>query len=219
MALQPFDICIDVGDAQPSIDWDAVYAAGIRIAMIKATEGSNWLQPYFDAQYWGAARANIKVIPYHFLRPSPAQTQAQFFASVDQPGKGDALALDWEGRASQTAAPAVAEAVGNQLMQITGRLPLGYWGIPGSTPATPTPGMMTWPRWVGRYPENGIKSWADMPASIQAEPEKWWPGALFAQYTMWGSVPGIEGSVDRSVVFANSIDEAIAWCDTGVMPA
>lgn len=40
MAL--LDIVIDVSDSQGTIDWAAVQQAGIRVAMIKATEGTNF---------------------------------------------------------------------------------------------------------------------------------------------------------------------------------
>lgn len=219
MTIQPFDIAIDVGDAQPVIDWPAVYASGIRIAMIKATEGASFVNPCLDQQFWGATDAGVKPIPYHFLRPVSAQIQAQNFINAVRPAKGDAIGLDWEGRASQTCTPALAEAMGLYLGNITGRKPLGYWGIIGSTPAVPTAAMMTWDRWVPRYPRNGAKSWEDIPAVIQRAYESEWPNALFAQYTMWGQVPGIRGSVDRSVFFANTIDEAIAWYETGARPA
>lgn len=219
MTIQPFDIAIDVGDAQPNIDWPAVFASGIRIAMVKATEGLSFLNPLLDEQYWGASNAGIKPVPYHFMRPVNAQAQAQHFINTIQPAKGDAIAIDWEGRSSQTSSPAVCEAVGLYLGTITGRKPLGYWGIYGSTPGVPTAAMLTWDRWVPRYPHSGTRSWAEVPLSIQRMSDSEWPNALFAQYTMWGQVPGIQGMVDRSVIFANSIDEALAWYATGARPA
>ena len=216
---QAFDIAIDVSDFQPTIDWSRVYAAGIRIAMVKASEGATFASHHFSTQRSGAERAGIKVIPYHFLRSTGIDAQVQQFRRVAGLAKNQPFALDWEGRASQTCAPHLAEAVGVQLQTLTGRTPLGYWGIPGSTPAPPTAAMAAWDRWVPRYPKQGVKSWSEIAASPGAKLwARTWPGALFAQYTCWGAVPGIPGAVDRSAIFANSLAEALAWYATGQRP-
>jgi len=216
MTIQPFDVAIDVGDAQPKIGWGQVYGAGIRIAMVKASEGTHFKSPVFEAQKAGALAAGLKVVAYHFLRPGVEQ-QAQYFVLSAGLGHGSAFALDWEGRASSTAAPVDVESIGNQLSSLTGRLPLGYWGNPGSTPASPTPAMQSWDRWVPRYPLQGAKEFSDLPPDLAASRHP--AGALFWQYTCWGQVPGIPVAVDRSVVYANSVEEALAWCDTGARPA
>lgn len=215
--MQPYDIAIDVGDAQPVIDWPAVYASGVRIVMVKCTEGATFTSPTYDAQLRGAVRAGIKVVPYHFIRPGSADAQVNRFRATAGLSKNQPFALDWEGRASQTATPQIAEAIGTQLAAITGRRPLGYWGIHGSTPALPTAAMLTWDRWVPRYPKQGAASWADLPEV--ARDVAHWESPLFAQYTRWGKVPGIRGSMDRSVFFGNSADDALAWYSTGARPA
>jgi len=210
--MQAFDIAIDVGDAQPHIDWPAVAAAGIRIVMIKCTEGATFVSPTFAAQWKGALDARLKPIPYHFLRPGSADAQVQRFRNVAALAKNQPYALDWEGRASQTCTPQVAEAIGTQLAVITGRLPLGYWGIHGSTPALPTAAMLTWDRWVPRYPQQGAETVAMLRESAM---NKRPPEALWWQYTCWGRVPGIKGPVDRSAIFAESLESALAWYGTG----
>ena len=215
--MTPSDIAIDVGDAQPHIDWTAAAASGVALAMIKATEGTSFVSPTFAAQASGAAAVGIRVVPYHFLRPSPAAPQAANFLKATALARGSPFALDWEGRAASTASPETAEQIGELLTAIAGRLPLGYWGIPGSTPSAPTADMLTWDRWVPRYPRLGAKQWMDLPASIRNSVATRWPGALFAQYTRWGAVPGIAGPVDRSVFFGTA-DELIAWHETGKLP-
>jgi lysozyme len=217
MTIQAFDIAIDVGDAQPKIDWAQVYASGIRIAMVKATEGAAFKSPTFDAQKAGALAVGLRVIPYHFMRPGDGNVQAQWFGVTAGLGKDQAYALDWEGRASSTAAPADVEAMGGCLENITGRFPLGYWGIPGSSPAVPTPAMQQWDRWIPRYPLYLAPEFDALSPSLQQSHRP--QGCLFWQYTCTGKVPGIAGSVDRSVVYANTIEEALAWCDTGARPA
>lgn len=222
MPIQPLDICIDVSDAQGSIDWPAVRGAGIRIAFVKATEGASFVARSFERNRTDAARNGVAVIPYSFLRPGLATPQIQHFREVTGLEEGMAFALDWEGRASTTASPQVAEAIGEELAQIANRKPIGYWGISGSTPAAPTMRMLQWPRWIPRYPVVGINSFAALPPRCQEAPEVWWHTdnrlPEFAQYTSWGRVPGIKGLVDRSVAFFPSVDDALTWC-TGKAPA
>jgi len=223
---QAFDIAIDIGDAQPDIDWGALAESPIVFVMIKATEGPAFISKTFGAQLAGALKAGKRVIPYHFMRPGSADAQVKNFTAATRLAKNQPYALDWEGRAAQTATPQIAEGIGTQLAALTGRLPLGYWGIKGSTPAAPTAAMDGWDRWVPRYPRSGAKSFADLGPTFNPDasprldiaPAQWesrWPGALFAQYTCWGQVPGIKVPVDRSAIFANSLNEALAWYATG----
>lgn len=214
-----FDIAIDVSHHQGAIDWLRVREAGILIAMIKATEGATFVDPrFFAANRAQAVHAGIAVIPYHFLRPGRVAEQVKHFANVIGLAPGAPYALDWEGRASETATALEVAAIGAMLADIAGRPPLGYWGIPGSTPAAPEGAMFTWPRWVPRYPTRGAAAWAKVDAQYRDHCGAWWKtGApfarpLFAQYTDTGRVDGIVSLVDRSVAFFDSEAAALAWC-------
>lgn len=210
------DCAIDIGDAQPDIDWGALADSPILLVFVKATEGAKFTSPTFDAQLAGAQRAKKLVVPYHFIRPGPADPQVALFRRVTALAKNQAFALDWEGRASQTATPQVCEAIGTQLAAFAGRVPTGYWGIAGSTPAVPTTVMDGWDRWVPRYPQSAVSSFVDLsPAARQKQPA----GALLWQYTCTGRVPGIRQAVDRSVFIARSLDDVRAWYATGARPA
>lgn len=213
----PLDICIDVASWQGTVDWPAVYASGIRIAFVKAMEGVGEHYPTWKPQSEGARLAGLVVIPYLYLRPESPKQVVNAFARVTGLKPGMAFALDWEGRASQTASAEEAEQIGEELAIIAGRKPIGYWGIPGNTPAAPTNRMMGWPRWVPRYPTRGATRFAEVRNAPGESPSLIWKsdtGRLpeFAQYTAWGRVPGVRGDVDRSVAFFPSEAEALAWC-------
>lgn len=214
--MTPFDIAIDVSDNNPKIDWHAAHASGIRIAFVKVIEYPGHEYPTGRPQLAGARAAGIVAIPYGFLRPVNPGPYIREFAARAELAPGMAFALDWEGRSSQTASPAIAEAIGLGLAEIAGRPPLGYWGRPGATPAAPTAKMRGWDRWIPRYPIIGINSWAALPEATRNNPEHWWgDGAAlprFAQYTAQGRVSGVTGLVDRSVAFFASEAAALAWC-------
>lgn len=209
------DICIDVSDSQPVISWKAVYAAGIRLAFVKAIEGVALGYSTWVPQSIGAREAGIMVVPYGFLRPTtvPPIVAANFIKGAGIQHMSP-FALDWEGRAATTCTAAQAETIGNQIAVVAGRKPLGYWGMPGSTPSTPTAGMSGWDRWVPRYPQLPQPAkFADLrPLNALKRP----PG-LFWQYTSSGKVDGIPRLVDRSV-WCGTMDELVAWYATGARP-
>ena len=59
----------DVSGYQPSINWTTVKNAGVSFAWTKATEGTSYRNPYFEAQEWGATNVGIYIGAYHFARP------------------------------------------------------------------------------------------------------------------------------------------------------
>ena len=88
VAEQPFDtrgqpLGLDVSSWQGSVNWSSVRANGARFAYVKATEGTNYLNSEFGAQYTGASSVGLLRGAYHFGRPdaSGGAAQAQFFVN------------------------------------------------------------------------------------------------------------------------------------------
>ena len=207
------DVVIDVSDANGEIAWPRVAAAGIRVAMIKATQGATVKAHRWEANRAGAESAGIRAVPYHFVTNADIAAQSAHFEAVAGLGPGMAYALDWEKCLQRdgtelTASAEQVEMMGKILTAVLGRAPLGYWGIPGNTPQPPTALMQDWERWVPRYRLGKIASFGDMPPSHQS------PGTpfLFWQYTDGGRVDGITGDVDRSVADFASVENLLAWC-------
>lgn len=206
------DCTIDVSDNNDKIDWRRVAAAGITVVMIKALHGTASGYPSFEAQRSGARGVGIAVVPYWFLTGAVTLMNAATFARLARLGPGVPFAIDWEGRASQTAPAKTVEACGAALAKIAGRPPLGYWGMAGSTPSEPSAAMSGWDRWVPRYPQvPQPTAFAEMNADAVAKRP---PGALFWQYTSAGHVDGITGRVDRSV-WCGTAEELAAWLAKG----
>lgn len=215
---QPLDIVIDVsgGGQGLTINWKQVAEAGVKLAFIKAVEGSTFHDRAFQLNRKGAGDAGILTVPYDFLRPSAdAAASADFFIKTAQLVRGMPFMLDWEGRAADTVTPQIAEEIGKRISDLTGRVPTGYWGMPGSTPATPTAAMQGWDRFVPRFPQKVAPNFTSLSASsVKKLPFK---GALFVQYSASGSVAGIDGRVDRSV-WLGTLEELIAWHAAGTRP-
>jgi lysozyme len=89
---------IDVSGHQGRIDWQKLAGQGVDFAYIKATEGGDFKDKRFAANWTSAARARVRRGAYHFFtlcRPGAVQA-ANFLAAV--PPDPDALppAIDLE---------------------------------------------------------------------------------------------------------------------------
>ncbi|WP_160150291.1 GH25 family lysozyme [Nonomuraea solani] len=72
---------VDVSNWTGDIDWAAVTSGGGKFAFVQATEGTNYRNPRFEAQYGGAAGAGLVRGAYHFAQPheSDGTAQADYF--------------------------------------------------------------------------------------------------------------------------------------------
>ena len=74
---------VDVSAYQGDIDWEVLSRQGIDFAFIKATEGSSFVDEYFEANFHNAFQTHLRVGAYHFFGfDSPGETQADNFIST-----------------------------------------------------------------------------------------------------------------------------------------
>ncbi|MCT9935389.1 GH25 family lysozyme, partial [Planotetraspora sp. A-T 1434] len=93
----------DVSNNDGAIDWRQVAARGVKFGWAKATEGTSFVDSYFDANYHGAKNNGIYIGAYAFGRPdkgvSTGKAQADFLVDHAQyvnDGKTLPLQLDIE---------------------------------------------------------------------------------------------------------------------------
>ena len=82
-----------------AIDWHAVARSGIKAAMVKATEGTSYANPYLVQDVWGARAAGLLVGCYHFSHPGltePEEQAAYALGVVDKLPLTLGLANDFE---------------------------------------------------------------------------------------------------------------------------
>ncbi|MBO0839667.1 MAG: lysozyme [Sciscionella sp.] len=74
---------LDVSGYQGNVDWSSVAANGAKWMYTKATESTDYTNPYFSQQYTGAYYAGIVHGAYHFATPntSSGAAQADYFVS------------------------------------------------------------------------------------------------------------------------------------------
>ena len=175
-----------------AINWRKVAGTHKDFAIVKATEGTSYRNPWFKRDYNGARRAGLVRGSYHFARPAyplerTARHQANFFVSH----LGDvqtsntlppALDLESTGGLSRGALVTWAQLFLLQVRKDTGRTPLIYTYPSFWTDALGDPAALArYPLWMASY-----SGPADSSATL-------W------QYTSGATVAGIRGRVDMSV--------------------
>ncbi|MFI1238774.1 glycoside hydrolase family 25 protein [Nocardia salmonicida] len=174
------------------IDWHAVRAAGHQFAMVKATEGLHYFNPYFVQDSILMRTAGVARGTYHFARPElPPEPQAAMYAAtvLGQNGPLDlppVLDLETSGGLAPAALIDWTHRYLNTVQTLTGRTPIIYtypnfW----KTAMADTSAFTRYPLWI-----------ADYSGDDQPEVPGNWPTWTFWQTTDRGVVPGIHGGTD-----------------------
>jgi lysozyme len=119
------DVVVDLSHWQASVDFARAKSAGIAAVILKATQGSHWIDVAFAQRFEAATASGLLVGAYHFLDDSPPKLQVENFLSVAE--GCSVLALDAEPNAigGTVTVAQTAEAAG-RLNMATGSLPLIY---------------------------------------------------------------------------------------------
>jgi len=62
----------DISNWQSSVNFAGAYSSGARFVIIKATEGTTFIDPKFSQHYIGATNAGFIRGGYHYARPDGA---------------------------------------------------------------------------------------------------------------------------------------------------
>jgi GH25 family lysozyme M1 (1,4-beta-N-acetylmuramidase) len=177
------------------INWTAVKKAGKDFAIVKATEGTTYINPWFAGpyatDYADAAAAGLVTGSYHFARPGRpvmpnARAQAKFYAAtIGAVNTANTLppALDLEVTGGLKPGQLVtwAQAFLLEMRKLTGRTPMLYtypsfWDYDLADPTA----LARYPLWMASY---GVSTA---------------PVADLWQYTSGAHINGIDGAVDES---------------------
>ncbi len=195
---------IDVSHYQDSIDWLQVANSGMAFCFIKATEGADFADPFFQQNWIASADAGLWRGAYHYGLPgSDAKAQAQyFFGTVGSlgvqslppvldletlDGQSPQDALDWTIVFLATA----DELFGRQTLLYTDA---GFWQTLQSLPGAE--GLAVRPLWLAAY------------SAAPTVPPPWinWTFWQYSDGTNNGGtpVPGIVGDVDQNWFAGNA---------------
>ena len=210
-------IGIDISSNNPPVNWANVKKSGVAFAIIKASEGGDWVDPKFTTNWQGLKQAGLIGGAYHFFRPlRPPAMQVNNFLTVV---KNSLQVTDLPPVVDVEAWP---PSVGDQWRQLnlsqrinavkqwlilmdkeTKRRPIIYtspsfWkDYMGDSQA-----LASYPLWLAHY--------TDSPQPTV--PAKNWGGNGYTiwQYTESGTVGGVTGKVDKNR-FKGTFDQLVAF--------
>lgn len=197
---------IDVSGWQGNINYEQVKNNGIEIVYIKSSEGSNFVDPYFNQNYANAKANGLKVGFYHYViarTNEEAVNEARFFVTTISGKEPDCrLAMDFEsfGSLSVEEINEIGITFIKTVENLSGKEVIIYSNTNDATNIFS--GKLTnYPLWVAQYEVE------------QPTPNGKWSTWAGWQYTDVGEVAGISGYVDR-----NKFTEEVFLKDTSEIP-
>ena len=201
---------IDVSYHQEWIDWPKVSTSGVRFAIIKATEGDDYIDPNFEQNIRGATEAGIVIGTYHFFLPRfDPLVQARHYVKTLQDCLHDAPCLP---PCLDIETPGLGRSGLNQslhvflreIFKLTGRTAMiyvspGFWNS-----YLPVPTLSN-----GKLLNSGVDWAAEYPLWVAHYTSGWpyqvypWVGWNFWQYSSSGKIAGISTRVDLDVFSSN----------------
>lgn len=180
---------IDVSVWQGEIDFSKVKSDGVKAVYIRAGEGANIVDRYFERNYEKVRAAGLKFGFYHYVTArsvSEAEEQADFFANLIQTKPYDMrAAMDFENLSGLSAKEAVsiAKAYMKRLNERLGHKPAVYSDAYDAASVWKS-SLKEYPLWIADYG-------ASKPYSIGG-----WDTWSGFQYSDKGDVKGVSGHVD-----------------------
>lgn len=192
---------IDVSHYQGEVDWTAVRAAGLHFAFVKATEGTEDIDPMFHRNWQGAKQAGLLRGAYHFFHPDQdADRQAQHFLSLvtmDESALPPALDIEVTGGVAPAELRSGIARWIEAVKSAVGCAPILYTD-PSFWRDNVAGDFRTHPLWLACYGDR-----ADIPP--------YWQAWTFWQHSQSGRVAGVAGAVDLDR-FASSFAALAALC-------
>ncbi|MBK8998986.1 MAG: hypothetical protein IPM35_24960 [Myxococcales bacterium] len=207
---------VDVSKWQATIDWTKVKGAGYDFAFIRASDGLNYPDGMFQANWQGAKAAGVIRGVYQFFRPSqdPIAQADLMLGKMQAAGwleKSDLpCVIDIEVAEGQSNTTIRNKALQwlTYVEQKTGKKPIVYTAAGWSSVLGTA--LSAYPLWIANYTGSPTAGCPLMPDG--------WSSWLFWQYTSKGGVAGV-GSLDVDKnVWDGTLDQLKAYAANGTVP-
>lgn len=166
--------------------------SGVDITMVKATQGTGYINPYCDIDYQAAKKAGKLLGVYHYCGGGNPEAEAQYFYNNAKSYFGEAVpAVDWEeGQNSSWGDTNYVRRFVDKFHSLTGVWPLVYTGQAGlNQVANCANNCGLWFPW---YASMSWTSWTTPNANFSVAPFKF--------MTAWQFTGG---DMDRSMVYVD----------------
>jgi len=207
---------IDVSHWQSVINWTQVREAGARFTIIKATEGTNFVDDKFKTNWTEAKAAGLLRGAYCYFHPDlDARTQADHFINVvnstgDMAELPPALDLEVANGVDKSRIISRVKVWLERVAQGLGKNPFIYSGISfletyfSEIGGAPPEWSKDFPLWLGWYPYNYA------PGMKPRLPRGWFTWMIW-QYSKDGQVNGINAEVDLDL-FKGTLKDLYDFC-------
>ncbi|WP_437344060.1 glycoside hydrolase family 25 protein [Mesorhizobium marinum] len=186
----------DVSKYQRSVDWNKAKASGVSFAFIKATEGGDRIDDYFDEHWRNTKAAGVPRAAYHFFYfCRPASEQARWFIEnvpKERASLPPVLDMEWNPDSPTCKTRPDAATVRSEMKTFLSIVERHY----GKKPIIYTS--------IDFFDDNGLSTFRGYPywlRSVAGHPTDKYGDHPFTfwQYTGTGVVPGITGNADINV--------------------
>lgn len=187
---------IDIASYQASLNPAAI--AGTDFIIIKATQGTGYVNPTWRAQADQTLQAGKLLGLYHYISGGDAAAEAQYFVNAVRPYVGRALlALDWEQlQNSAWGNVNYLESVAREVIRLTGVKPLLYASASIHGAVAPVAQRLDCGLWIAQY--------ATTDATYGYENHPWNEGAYscaIRQYADNGHITGYPAGLDLDIAY------------------
>ena len=189
---------VDISNLNGSISIDSIKNAGHNFLIAKATEGSTFIDKFYNANIAKAKALGLLTGAYHFARfttIAKAIQEANFFKQIAAGASPDFVVLDFEQQCSGDMTDACLA-----FLEIVATIaPALIYCNPSYIKAYLNSSITKYPLWVAHY---GVSS----PSTVL------WPDYAIWQYTEKGQIPGISGYLDLNYMaesFYNSLGTSL----------
>lgn len=192
-------IIVDLSHHNPEPDWKALKAGGIVGVIMKATEGTSYVDPTFADRRMRAEAAGLIVSSYHFFHGNAPGEMDHYLTTV-VPRAGERLCIDHEAEASlaelEDAVSFLKATVPDcQITIYSGHLIKNQLGSNKSPVLAENTSL-----WIAHYTSADAPTW----------PKQVWPTWSLWQFTDKATVKGISAGVDGNR-FNGSVENAKKW--------
>lgn len=195
---------IDISDYQRLLNLNNVAS---NFAIIKATEGTSYINPSLHRHVEQAFKSGKLVGLYHFSRAGNPTSEAAFFLRVCKPYlKRVVLILDDEGSSVTAGGSYWAKQFLDYVSKQTGTKPLFYTGLSDENRINWHSVAKDYKLWVAQY-NNMNPQYGYQPRSLYGHLANWNMRDLaMFQYSATGRLPGYGGDLDLDVYYGTKSD-------------
>lgn len=191
---------IDISNYQKTIKLSGL--KGLDFVIIKATQGTGYINPSLKAQTKQAVDMSIPYGFYHYASQGGAEKEAQHFIDVvkDHIGKS-ILVLDWETESNPNFKnPKYAKAFLDYVKEKTGVTPFIYMSKSVCRQFSWNETAALYPLWAAQYKNKNITGWQKEPWT-DSKGYGAWERPLIFQYSSKGRIEGYNGDLDLDISY------------------